>query len=169
VARPIGRTRAKEKSTSFSVAAMVRVNGGSGNRTGPTPTARRFGAADADSASTARSYKPLGQPATTIAAMPMHAPSRHITATSLPTPALELWGGHECTVNRVGDAWYDQTPRSGHDRRIEDLALFAGTGMRSIRYPALWETMAPGGGETREFAGPTSACPRWRAWASTRS
>src|SRR5688500_3381562 len=39
---------------------------------------------------------------------------------------LELWGGYECTVNRVGDAWYDQTPRSGHEHRIEDLALFAG-------------------------------------------
>ena len=56
---------------------------------------------------------------------------------------LELWGGYECTVNRVGDAWFDQTPRSGHQHRIEDLALFAGLGMRSLRYPALWERIAP--------------------------
>ena len=58
-------------------------------------------------------------------------------------PALELWGGYECTVNRVRDAWYDQTPRSGHEHRIDDLALFAGLGMRSLRYPALWERMSP--------------------------
>jgi dTDP-4-dehydrorhamnose reductase len=56
---------------------------------------------------------------------------------------LELWGGYECTVNRVRDAWYDQTPRSGHEHRIEDLALFAGLGMRELRYPALWERMSP--------------------------
>ncbi len=53
--------------------------------------------------------------------------------------SLELWGGYECTVNRVGDEWFDQTPRSGHEDRIEDLQLFAGPGMRSLRYPALWE------------------------------
>ncbi|AEG91376.1 family 1 glycosylhydrolase [Ramlibacter tataouinensis] len=57
--------------------------------------------------------------------------------------ALELWGGYECTVNRVGDRWFDQTPRSGHEHRLDDLALFAGLGMRSLRYPALWERMSP--------------------------
>ena len=28
---------------------------------------------------------------------------------------LELWGGVECTVNRVGDRYFDQLERSGHD------------------------------------------------------
>ena len=23
-------------------------------------------------------------------------------------PPLEMWGGVECTVNRVGDRWFDQ-------------------------------------------------------------
>ncbi|RYG78373.1 MAG: glycoside hydrolase, partial [Alphaproteobacteria bacterium] len=41
---------------------------------------------------------------------------------------LELWGGHECTVNRVGDVWMDQTIRSGHQDRIGDLDLFAELG-----------------------------------------
>jgi dTDP-4-dehydrorhamnose reductase len=66
-----------------------------------------------------------------------------IQRTSSESPALELWGGYECTVNRVRDAWYDQTPRSGHEHRLEDLALFAGLGMRSLRYPALWERISP--------------------------
>ncbi|HEX9931507.1 MAG TPA: dTDP-4-dehydrorhamnose reductase [Allosphingosinicella sp.] len=65
--------------------------------------------------------------------------------------SLELWGGYECTVNRVGDAWFDQTPRSGHEDRIGDLALFAGLGIRSLRYPALWERISPDAPEMRDF------------------
>ena len=57
--------------------------------------------------------------------------------------ALQLWGGHECTVNRVGDTYYDQTVRSGHQRRIEDLDLFAALGFKALRYPVLWERIAP--------------------------
>ena len=49
---------------------------------------------------------------------------------------LELWGGYECTVNRVRDRWFDQTPRSGHETRIGDLALFADLGIRLLRYPS---------------------------------
>ena len=52
---------------------------------------------------------------------------------------LELWGGHECTVNRVGDAYRDQTVLSGHQDRPEDLDLFAGLGVKALRYPVLWE------------------------------
>lgn len=52
---------------------------------------------------------------------------------------LELWGGHECTVNRVGDAWLDQSRLSGHDDRPEDLDRFAALGIRALRYPVLWE------------------------------
>ena len=87
--------------------------------------------------------------------MPIPAPKNKSTTSPVTLSAstdLELWGGHECTINRVGETWFDQTPRSGHDLRLDDLALFAGVGMRSIRYPALWEAMAPGGGATREFA-----------------
>ena len=38
---------------------------------------------------------------------------------------LELWAGHECTVNRVGNVWRDQTRLTGHHDRIEDLTAFA--------------------------------------------
>lgn len=52
---------------------------------------------------------------------------------------LEVWGGHECTVNRVGDVWRDQTVLSGHEERIQDLDRFASLGLKALRYPVLWE------------------------------
>jgi dTDP-4-dehydrorhamnose reductase len=52
---------------------------------------------------------------------------------------LELWGGVECTVNRVGDEVYDQLVATGHCDRIGDLHLIAGLGIRTLRYPVLWE------------------------------
>jgi dTDP-4-dehydrorhamnose reductase len=58
---------------------------------------------------------------------------------------LELWAGVECSVNRVGDSYFDQLERSGHARRVEDLELFAGLGVRAVRYPVLWERTAPDG------------------------
>jgi dTDP-4-dehydrorhamnose reductase len=65
--------------------------------------------------------------------------------------SLQLWGGYECTVNRVGNEWYDQTQRSGHHDRIEDLHLLSDLGMRSVRYPALWERISPDDPERRDF------------------
>jgi dTDP-4-dehydrorhamnose reductase len=56
---------------------------------------------------------------------------------------LELWAGVECTVNRVGDDFFDQLELNGHATRIEDLDLFAGLGVRAMRYPVLWERTAP--------------------------
>ncbi len=68
-----------------------------------------------------------------------------------PRPDLELWGGHECTVNRIGDRWFDQTIRSGHEHRPTDLALFADLGIRKLRYPALWERISPRFPEQADF------------------
>lgn len=59
--------------------------------------------------------------------------------------SIKLWGGVECTVNRVGDAYYDQLEKSGHARRVEDLELFANLGIKALRYPILWERTAPEG------------------------
>src|SRR5690242_4701247 len=70
---------------------------------------------------------------------------------------LELWGGCECTVNRVGDQYFDQTQRSGHQNRLRDLELFASLGLKALRYPVLWERTAPDRPE---------AC-NWR-WADER-
>ncbi|MBD2753077.1 family 1 glycosylhydrolase [Spirosoma validum] len=56
---------------------------------------------------------------------------------------IELWGGIECTVNRVGDVYQDQVKRSGHHDRPEDLDHIAELGIRTLRYPVLWERTAP--------------------------
>lgn len=65
---------------------------------------------------------------------------------------LELWGGHECTVNRVGDSYRDQTVLTGHQDRIEDLAAFAALGVKAMRYPVLWERVAPDEPEARDWS-----------------
>lgn len=56
---------------------------------------------------------------------------------------LELWGGVECTVNRVRDEYFEQLGRSGHQDRISDLDLFAELGIKALRQPVLWERIAP--------------------------
>jgi dTDP-4-dehydrorhamnose reductase len=66
-------------------------------------------------------------------------------------PDIELWGGHECTVNRVGPTFYDQTVRSGHQDRPEDLDRFAALGLKALRYPVLWERVAPDVPQARDW------------------
>lgn len=56
----------------------------------------------------------------------------------------ELWGGIECTVNRVRDETIDQLAQSGHAYRDDDLVRMAALGIRTWRYPVLWERVAPG-------------------------
>ena len=65
--------------------------------------------------------------------------------------ALELWGGVECTVNRVHEHYYDQTELTGHDRRAGDLSRIAALGIRRLRYPVLWERVAPAGLESADW------------------
>lgn len=58
---------------------------------------------------------------------------------------MELWGGVECTVNRVGEQYFSQLDRNRHPSRIDDLDRFAALGIRALRYPVLWEHIAPDG------------------------
>jgi dTDP-4-dehydrorhamnose reductase len=58
---------------------------------------------------------------------------------------IELWGGLECTINRVGNQFFDQLARCGHYARLDDLDAIAALGIRTLRYPALWERIAPEG------------------------
>jgi dTDP-4-dehydrorhamnose reductase len=60
-------------------------------------------------------------------------------------PPLEVWGGLECTVARVGNTYVDQTVLNGHQHRPEDLDAFAALGLSALRYPVLWERVAPNG------------------------
>src|SRR5947209_14570972 len=59
---------------------------------------------------------------------------------------LELWGGVECTVNRVGDFFFDQIHFSGHDKRVDGIALFRSLGVKVLRYPVIWEKCEPARG-----------------------
>src|SRR3982751_6787128 len=55
----------------------------------------------------------------------------------------ELWGGIECSINRVGNAFYDQNDYSGHYLRENDIELCASLGIKALRYPVLWERILP--------------------------
>lgn len=65
---------------------------------------------------------------------------------------VDIWGGVECTVNRVGDEYFDQLERSGHARRLDDLRRIAALGIRTLRFPILWERTAPDGVEGASWA-----------------
>ena len=53
---------------------------------------------------------------------------------------IEIWGGLECTINRVGDDYFDQLEFSGHYKRgMYDINLIAALGIKMLRYPILWE------------------------------
>ncbi|MBC7914679.1 MAG: sugar nucleotide-binding protein, partial [Pyrinomonadaceae bacterium] len=52
---------------------------------------------------------------------------------------VEIWGGIECTINRVKDAYFDQLQYAGHYSRSTDIDLFADLGIKKLRYPVLWE------------------------------
>lgn len=56
---------------------------------------------------------------------------------------LELWGGVECTVNRLRDRFIDQLELSGHAARADDIERIASLGITHLRYPVLWERTAP--------------------------
>jgi dTDP-4-dehydrorhamnose reductase len=60
-------------------------------------------------------------------------------AISKAVAGLEIWGGIECTINRVGDQFFDQLIYADHYSRIEDIDLIADLGIKKIRYPVLWE------------------------------
>jgi dTDP-4-dehydrorhamnose reductase len=80
----------------------------------------------------------------------------------MPPSSLELWGGVECTLNRVGDTYFDQLERTGHDRRDSDVDLFAALGLRTLRYPVLWERVAPTGTRSADWSWPDRRLGRLR-------
>src|SRR5688572_505047 len=56
---------------------------------------------------------------------------------------IEVWGGIECTINRVGDTFFDQLELNGHYKRTTDIKAIADLGIRYLRYPILWERHQP--------------------------
>ena len=84
-------------------------------------------------------------------------------STNSPAHPLELWGGLECTVNRVQDTYFSQLDRNGHGDRACDIERFAGLGIRAIRYPILWERTAPDGIEGADWRWPDERLAALRA------
>ena len=79
------------------------------------------------------------------------------------TRGIELWGGVECARIRVGAQERDQLERTGHSRRVSDLDLVAGLGIRALRYPVLWERVAPDGLASADWSWSDERLERLRA------
>src|SRR3954469_11407652 len=76
--------------------------------------------------------------------------------------SLQLWGGVECTVNRVGDRFFNQLERNGHWDRAQDLERFAQLGLHTLRFPVLWETLAPDSPDEIDWTWPDGRLQRAR-------
>jgi dTDP-4-dehydrorhamnose reductase len=63
---------------------------------------------------------------------------------------LQLWGGVECTINRVGEEYLEQLGRTGHVSRASDFRRFAELGIQALRHPILWECH-PAGPESENW------------------
>ena len=61
------------------------------------------------------------------------------------------------------DRYHDQLERSGHANRLEDLERFAALGIQAIRYPILWERVAPLGPERADWSWPDERLSYLRA------
>jgi dTDP-4-dehydrorhamnose reductase len=65
---------------------------------------------------------------------------------------LQLWGGVECTIARIGEEFRNQLEETGHRRRPDDISLIAGLGIRTLRYPILWEQHEPEDGGAPDYS-----------------
>ena len=70
---------------------------------------------------------------------------------SRPAP-MELWGGVECTIVRLKDDYRDQSKETGHHDRKDDIGLIADLGVKAVRYPILWEAVAPDSPDALDFS-----------------
>ena len=66
--------------------------------------------------------------------------------------SLEMWGGVECPLVRIGDTYRDQVAETGHRLRPSDMDRIAEMGVTTVRYPILWESLAPERPDHLDFA-----------------
>ncbi|MCW3073691.1 MAG: dTDP-4-dehydrorhamnose reductase [Flaviaesturariibacter sp.] len=59
-----------------------------------------------------------------------------------PVSNIEIWGGLECTINRVGETFFDQLEYNGF-YRDPPLDTIAELGIKKLRFPILWERHQP--------------------------
>jgi dTDP-4-dehydrorhamnose reductase len=72
--------------------------------------------------------------------------------TQLAAGIPQLWGGIECSIVRLKNCWRDQCVETGHADRLSDIDLIAGLGIKTLRYPVLWETVSPDEPRVRDFS-----------------
>jgi dTDP-4-dehydrorhamnose reductase len=63
----------------------------------------------------------------------------------------EIWGGIECSINRINNQFQDQLEYAGYYQRNGDLRLFAEMGIKAMRFPILWEKHQPRQDEEPNF------------------
>lgn len=80
---------------------------------------------------------------------------------------LEVWAGFECTLNRVNDRQHDQLALTGHYDRLDDLNRLAALGVRTVRYPILWEHVAGAATPVGRWAHADAAMRRLRELGMT--
>ena len=54
----------------------------------------------------------------------------------------EIWGGLECTINRVGERFFDQLEYANYYQQPQPDAI-AELGIKRLRFPVLWEKHQP--------------------------
>lgn len=64
------------------------------------------------------------------------------TATNPKQYNPEVWGGIECTINRVGDKFFDQLEYANF-YQDPPLAAISDLGIKKLRFPVLWERHEP--------------------------
>ena len=86
-----------------------------------------------------------------------------MTAPPAGRSTLDVWGGPEYTLNRVGDVFHSQVDFSGHADRPGDIERFAALGLTALRYPVLWERVAPAGLDAPDWTWTDDRLARIRA------
>ena len=57
--------------------------------------------------------------------------------------ALPVWGGLECSINRVGEDFFDQLDFSNYYTNKDHLMAVIRLGIKTLRFPLLWEKHQP--------------------------
>jgi len=65
-----------------------------------------------------------------------------LTNKKSPYYSPEVWGGIECTINRVGDTYFDQLQYACLYQQPH-LEALADLGIKKLRFPILWEKHQP--------------------------
>ena len=65
----------------------------------------------------------------------------------------EIWGGLECSFNRVKNLFLDQLLYCGHyHRAVQDIERIASLGIKVMRYPVIWERLHPVPGHSIDWS-----------------